>query len=116
MRKLANVPIPQGQLSAGAELSQMRTVKVPTITKESASADFNLLLVAGGKAEKVENAGAGTCFAMRQTVWRKLALKSRSQRTQRRACSGEAFFPALLTPVAVSYSIRFLSLQAQTRT
>ena len=53
MRKLANVPIPQGQLSAGAELSQMRTVKVPTITKESASADFNLLLVAGGKAEKV---------------------------------------------------------------
>ena len=53
MRKLANVPIPQSQLSAGAELSQMRTVKVPTITKESASADFNLLLVAGGKAEKV---------------------------------------------------------------
>jgi MinD-like ATPase involved in chromosome partitioning or flagellar assembly len=40
-------------LSAGAELSQMRTVKVPTITKESASADFNPLLVAGGKAEKV---------------------------------------------------------------
>ena len=53
MRKLANVPVPQGLLNAGAELSQMRTVKLPTITKESASADFNLLLVAGGKAEKV---------------------------------------------------------------
>ena len=41
------------QLSAGAELSRMRTVKLPTITKESASADFSRLLVAGGKAENV---------------------------------------------------------------
>lgn len=53
MRNLANVPIPESRMSAGAELSQMRTVKLPTITKEPASADFNLLLVAGGKVEKV---------------------------------------------------------------
>jgi len=92
----------------------MRTVKLPTITKESASADFNLLLVAGGKAKV--NFFRGSDLAMRQIVWRKPALKSRSQQTQRRACSGEAFFPALLIPVAVSCSIRFLSLQAQTRT
>jgi tetratricopeptide (TPR) repeat protein len=53
MRKLGNVSISDNQMSAGAELSQMRTVKLPTITKEPASADFNVLLVAGGKVEKV---------------------------------------------------------------
>ena len=53
IRKLANDPAPEPQLGAGAELSQMRTVKLPTIINESASADFNVLLVAGGKAEKV---------------------------------------------------------------
>jgi tetratricopeptide (TPR) repeat protein/ubiquitin-protein ligase len=53
IRTLTNIPIPENRISAGAELSQMRTIKLPTITKEPASADFNVLLAAGGKAEKV---------------------------------------------------------------
>jgi hypothetical protein len=52
MRKLAHVPLPNNRMSAGEELSRMRTVKLPTITKETASADFDVLLVAGGKVEK----------------------------------------------------------------
>ncbi len=39
-------------MSAGEELRQMRTFKLPTITKETASADFYVLLGAGGKIEK----------------------------------------------------------------
>jgi len=51
MRGLAHVPLPKNRMSAGEELSQMRTVKVPTMTKESSSADFDVLLV-GGRIEK----------------------------------------------------------------
>jgi hypothetical protein len=49
---LANIHLPEESMSAGEELSQMRTVKLPTITKESASADFCVLLAPPGKIEK----------------------------------------------------------------
>jgi tetratricopeptide (TPR) repeat protein len=52
MRNLAHVSLPKNRMSAGEELSQMRTVKLRTIIKETASADFYVLLVAGGKVEK----------------------------------------------------------------
>jgi len=51
MRNLAHVSLPNNRMSAGEELSQMRTVKLPAIIKESASADFDVLIV-GGKIEK----------------------------------------------------------------
>jgi hypothetical protein len=52
MRNLAHVALPKNRMSAGEELSQMRTLKLPAIVKESASADFDVLLV-GGKIENV---------------------------------------------------------------
>ena len=52
MRNLAHVHLPKNRMSAKEELSQMRTVKLPTITKETASANFNVLLV-DGKVGKV---------------------------------------------------------------
>jgi hypothetical protein len=48
---MAHVHLPENRMSAGEELSQMRTVKLPTIVKESASADFDVLFV-GGKIER----------------------------------------------------------------
>ena len=50
--KLDHVPLPANRMSAGEELTQMRTVKLPTIIKETASADFDVLLGASGKIEK----------------------------------------------------------------
>ena len=52
MRNLAHVPLPKKGMSAGEELSQMRTVKLPTIIKETANADFDILVVPSGKIEK----------------------------------------------------------------
>ncbi len=51
MRKLAHVTLPANRMGAGAELSQMRTIKLHGSTKETTSAVFNILLV-GGKIEK----------------------------------------------------------------
>jgi TonB family protein len=56
MRNLAHVRLPTNRMSAREELSLMRTVKLPTIIKESASADFDVLLV-GGKIEKASFVG-----------------------------------------------------------
>ena len=52
MRNLANVSLPKNRMSAGEELRQMRTVKLPTIMKETASADFDILVAPSGKIEK----------------------------------------------------------------
>jgi tetratricopeptide (TPR) repeat protein len=52
MRNLAHVHLPKNQMSAGEELSQMRTIKLPAIIKGYASADFDVLIVASGKIEK----------------------------------------------------------------
>ena len=53
IRKLASVPdLPAKGMSAGEELKLMRTVKLPTIIKEEASADFDVLFVASGKIKK----------------------------------------------------------------
>jgi tetratricopeptide (TPR) repeat protein/transglutaminase-like putative cysteine protease len=52
MRNLARVSLPKNQMGAGEELSQMRTVKLPTIIKETASADFDVLVVPSGKIER----------------------------------------------------------------
>ncbi len=49
---LANIHLSEKSMSAGEELSQMRTVKLPAITKETTSADFYVLLVPPGKIEK----------------------------------------------------------------
>jgi tetratricopeptide (TPR) repeat protein len=53
MRNLAHVHLPKNRMSAGEEISQMRTVKLPAITKESASAEFYIELGTSGKIEKV---------------------------------------------------------------
>jgi TonB family protein len=52
MRNLANVHLPKNRMGAGEELSRMRSLKLPRITKETASADFYVVLAAGGKIEK----------------------------------------------------------------
>jgi tetratricopeptide (TPR) repeat protein len=52
MRNLAHVSLPKNRLSAGEELSRMRTVKLPRVTKETANADFDVLIGATGKIEK----------------------------------------------------------------
>jgi tetratricopeptide (TPR) repeat protein len=53
VRNLAHVSLPQSHMSAGEELSRMRTIKLPRVTKETAHADFNVLIAAGGKIEQV---------------------------------------------------------------
>ena len=52
MGNLAHVSLPAKKMSAGEELSWMRTANLPRIVKETASADFDVLLVAGGKVQK----------------------------------------------------------------
>jgi tetratricopeptide (TPR) repeat protein/transglutaminase-like putative cysteine protease len=52
MRNLANIHLPKNRMGAGEELSQMRSLKLPRLTKETASADFYVLLGASGKIEK----------------------------------------------------------------
>jgi tetratricopeptide (TPR) repeat protein len=52
MGNLAHVSLPAKKMSAGEELSWMRTANLPRIVKETASADFDILLVAGGKVQK----------------------------------------------------------------
>lgn len=52
MRALAHVHLPEHRMSAGEELSWMRTVKLPKLIDESASADFDLLIVTNGKIQK----------------------------------------------------------------
>jgi len=52
MRNLAHVPLPKNRISAREELNQMRTVKLPVITKEDVNAYFDVLIVAG----KIERA------------------------------------------------------------
>lgn len=54
MRKLAPVPLPVSGTRAGEELKLMRSVKLPAIIKETASADFDVLLVASGKITKAK--------------------------------------------------------------
>jgi len=49
LRKLAHVTLPPNRMSAGEELSRMRTVKLARILKGTASADFYVLLAPGGK-------------------------------------------------------------------
>jgi tetratricopeptide (TPR) repeat protein/transglutaminase-like putative cysteine protease len=51
MRNLAHVPLPPNRTSAGEELSLMRTVKLPAITKERVNAYFDVE-IAGGKIGK----------------------------------------------------------------
>jgi tetratricopeptide (TPR) repeat protein len=52
MRNLAHVHLPKNQMSAAEELTLMRTIKLPAITKDTVSADFDVLLVADGKIDK----------------------------------------------------------------
>lgn len=52
IRGLGNIHLSAKSMSPKEELSQMRTVKLPTITNETANADFYVLLGAGGKIEK----------------------------------------------------------------
>jgi TonB family protein len=51
MRTLAHVPLPEHRMSAGEELSWMRTTKLPKIIDIWASADFDLLIAPSGKVE-----------------------------------------------------------------
>jgi tetratricopeptide (TPR) repeat protein/ubiquitin-protein ligase len=48
MRDLAHVPLPTNRMSAGEELSWMRTVRLPAIVRETSNADFDVLFAAGG--------------------------------------------------------------------
>ena len=49
---LANVSLPEKQMDAREELSSMRTIRLPDITKTDVSADFDILLAVSGKIEK----------------------------------------------------------------
>jgi tetratricopeptide (TPR) repeat protein len=52
MRNLAHVRLPKNRVSAAEELTLMRTIKVPMIIKETATADFDVIVASGkiGKA------------------------------------------------------------------
>jgi tetratricopeptide (TPR) repeat protein len=52
IKQLAQVSLPKSTISAQEELSRMRTLTMPTITAETASADFDIVLVANGKPEQ----------------------------------------------------------------
>jgi TonB family protein len=52
MRTLAHVPLPEHRMSAGEELSWMRTTKLPKITDTWESADFLVLIAPTGKVEE----------------------------------------------------------------
>ncbi|MGA2416454.1 MAG: tetratricopeptide repeat protein, partial [Candidatus Sulfotelmatobacter sp.] len=52
IRNLANIALPEKRANAREELNSMRTIQLPAITTTNASADFNVLLGAGGKIEK----------------------------------------------------------------
>jgi tetratricopeptide (TPR) repeat protein len=52
MRNLAHVSLPKNRMSAREELNMMRTLPLPAIVKDAASADFDVLVVAG-KIESV---------------------------------------------------------------
>jgi tetratricopeptide (TPR) repeat protein/ubiquitin-protein ligase len=52
IRNLANVSLPQKQMDARDELTSMRTVRLPDITRTEANADFNVLFAVSGKIEK----------------------------------------------------------------
>jgi len=51
MRTLAHVQLPEHRMSAGEELSWMRTTKLPKITDTWGSADFDVLIAPSGKVE-----------------------------------------------------------------
>jgi tetratricopeptide (TPR) repeat protein len=50
---LAHIRLPKNQINAEQELRLMRTVKLSAITKETASADFDVLFGVDGKIQKV---------------------------------------------------------------
>jgi tetratricopeptide (TPR) repeat protein/ubiquitin-protein ligase len=52
MRKLSSIRLPEKPMNARDELTSMRTIVLPAITKTDASADFDVLLAATGKIEK----------------------------------------------------------------
>jgi len=52
IRNLANVSLPEKQMEAREELTLMRTVRLPDLTKTDANADFDVLLAISGKIEK----------------------------------------------------------------
>ena len=52
VRNLASVSPPEKPMNAREELTSMRTVRLPTITKTDAYADFDILLAVSGKIEK----------------------------------------------------------------
>jgi uncharacterized membrane protein YgcG/tetratricopeptide (TPR) repeat protein len=52
MRNLAHVHLPKNRMSAAEELTLMRTIKLPSITKDTVSADFDVLIVPGGTIDK----------------------------------------------------------------
>ena len=52
MRNLAHVHLPKNRMSAAEELTLMRTIKLPAITKDTVSADFDVLIVPSGTIDK----------------------------------------------------------------
>jgi tetratricopeptide (TPR) repeat protein len=52
MRNLSHVRLPKNRMSAAEELTLMRTIKLPTITKDTVSADFDVLIVPSGTIDK----------------------------------------------------------------
>lgn len=52
IRNLANVSLPEKQMEPREELTSMRTVRLPDITKTDANADFDVLLAGSGRIEK----------------------------------------------------------------
>ena len=102
-------------MSAGQELKLIRTVKLPTIIKEIASADFDVLLVASGKIEKANFFRGSELLRHAGESLEKTRSKNRSHQIRRRACSSEeARFP-VPRAAAASFFIGLRWVPVQTR-
>ena len=76
VRRLAKVPLPAGRMSAGEELSRMRTVKLPKIAGGSVSADFYLLVAPGGNVEGASFVRGSETLRFAGDSLRKVAFKT----------------------------------------
>jgi hypothetical protein len=92
----------------------MRTLKLPTIIKESANAEFDVLIV-DGKIEKHVSPAGPSRSEVPPRLWRIVGSTNRCQQTRRRIFSEEAFFRVHTTQAAVSYFIRFPWQQGKDR-
>jgi hypothetical protein len=114
IRNLANVSLPEKQMEAREELTSLRTVRLPDITKTDANADFDVLLAVSGKIEKAKFLYGSDVLRGAAKMLEMPSSKNHFRQPPRRAWLEKGFFPALLTRVAISCFIRYRWLREQT--